>query len=141
MNWAKGKTLTNNNEIFIENSRHANEFVKKRILQDNILLYICDECGIDEWHGKKIILDLDHKNGNNRDNRLENLRFLCPNCHSFTETYKGKNINGHKKVEDDDLYNAYKKTGNIRQALFEVGLSAKGGNYFRIKRIISERET
>lgn len=52
----------------------------------------CDECGIGpEWNGSHIVLHLDHINGVNTDHRIENLRILCPNCHSQTETYCGKN--------------------------------------------------
>ena len=53
----------------------------------------CNKCKISEWQGKEIALDLHHKNGNGTDNRLENLTFLCPNCHSQTKTYRGKNKN------------------------------------------------
>jgi len=52
----------------------------------------CVECGIgNEYNGKPITLELDHINGDNLDNKLENLRILCPNCHSQTPTYKSKN--------------------------------------------------
>jgi hypothetical protein len=51
----------------------------------------CAECGITEWNGKAIILELEHKDGNSDNNTPENLCFLCPNCHSQTSTYKGKN--------------------------------------------------
>jgi 5-methylcytosine-specific restriction endonuclease McrA len=65
--------------------------VRKRIIKENLLPYKCNECRISEWKGKKLSLHLDHINGVNGDNRIENLRFLCPNCHSLTETYTGKN--------------------------------------------------
>lgn len=145
MNWAKGKTFTPNTEIFTENSYYSNEMVKQRIVKDDLLKYCCSKCGIDSWQGETIVLDLDHINGNNTDNMLENLRFLCPNCHSQTCTYKGRNKNtGKPKVSDEELLTAYKNCSNIRQALIEVGLAAKGGNYERLKRLIAgvvERDT
>lgn len=65
--------------------------LKKRLLSENILKNECSECGISEWMGKPISLQLDHINGNKRDHSLINLRILCPNCHSQTDTYTGKN--------------------------------------------------
>jgi hypothetical protein len=51
----------------------------------------CSVCGINEWNNKKINLDLEHKDGNSDNNKPENLCLICPNCHSQTDTYKGKN--------------------------------------------------
>jgi len=53
--------------------------------------YSCEVCGISEWMGKPILLELDHIDGNSDNNHRENLRLICPNCHSQTETYKGAN--------------------------------------------------
>lgn len=139
--WNKGKSLTTNEEIFTENSRYSNELVKQRIVKDNLLEYRCSKCGIDSWQGETIVLDLDHINGDNTDNRLGNLRYLCPNCHSQTDTYKGRNKNsGKQKVSDSELLTAYKKCRTIRQTLLELGLAAKGGNYERLKRLIASVE-
>lgn len=51
----------------------------------------CWECGITEWNGKEIVLELEHIDGNSSNNHEDNLSLLCPNCHSQTDTYKGKN--------------------------------------------------
>lgn len=53
--------------------------------------YKCECCGINEWNGKRITLQLHHKNGNHKDNSLENLEILCPNCHTQTDNYGSKN--------------------------------------------------
>ena len=64
---------------------------KNTVALDYDFIYKCHICGIDEWNDKAIVLQLDHINGVKRDNRIENLRFLCPNCHSQTDTFAGKN--------------------------------------------------
>ncbi len=52
----------------------------------------CQVCGISEWNGKSIVLEIDHIDGNYENNKPENLRFICPNCHSQTDTYKARNM-------------------------------------------------
>lgn len=69
----------------------ARRTVRKRLLEEGILRHECYECGITHWFGKALTLQLDHINGINDDNRIENLRMLCPNCHSQTDTFSGKN--------------------------------------------------
>jgi hypothetical protein len=66
--------------------------LKKRLVREGVLAYECKVCGISEWKGSKLSLELDHIDGNSRDHRLENLRLLCPNCHSQTPTFRGRNI-------------------------------------------------
>jgi len=85
------KTRKKNTEVFIENSTYPRQNLKRRIINEKLIPYICNKChnnGI--WENQKLSLHLDHINGINNDNRIENLRFLCPNCHSQTETYGGK---------------------------------------------------
>lgn len=66
--------------------------LKKRLLKLGLLVPICKECGIGTtWNNRPLVLHMDHINGNKTDNRLENLQMLCPNCHSQTTTYAGKN--------------------------------------------------
>lgn len=86
------------NEILVKDSPYGNiDRLKKRILKEKLLEYKCDKCGnIGEWQGKGLVLQLEHKNGMHNDHRLENLCFLCPNCHSQTVTYSGKNMGRYK---------------------------------------------
>jgi HNH endonuclease len=72
--------------------------IKVRLLEAGILKNVCDECGISEWRGKRISIQIDHINGIPDDHRLENLRMLCPNCHSQTETFAAKNILRKKRT-------------------------------------------
>lgn len=73
--------------------QHGNRSaIKRRLLQDGILKNQCSRCGITEWRGNPISIQLDHINGINDDYRLENLRMLCPNCHILTETYGARNV-------------------------------------------------
>ncbi len=66
--------------------------LKNRLIQCGLKINQCEECGISEWNDKPIAIELDHINGNSRDHRIENLRMLCPNCHSQTDTFRAKNI-------------------------------------------------
>jgi hypothetical protein len=72
--------------MFVKDSTIGNKCVKRRIVQENLLPPKCAICSGSTWFGRVIPLELDHVNGDNRDNRLTNLRLLCPNCHSLTPT-------------------------------------------------------
>lgn len=65
--------------------------LKNKLLKEGIKEYKCESCGNTEWLGKPIKLELHHINGDNTDNRIENLQFLCPNCHAYTDNFGGKN--------------------------------------------------
>ena len=75
-------------EVMVKKSSYSRQHLKRRLIKNNIIKYKCAECGLkDNWQGKPITLVLDHINGVNDDHRLENLRFLCPNCNSQQKTF------------------------------------------------------
>lgn len=80
-------------EILVENSSYTwTGRLKARLLREGLLVNRCYACGMGPvWQGKPLVMILDHKNGNNTDNRLENLWLLCPNCNSQQPTFAGKN--------------------------------------------------
>jgi Zn finger protein HypA/HybF involved in hydrogenase expression len=93
-NHNKGRTLPPRRDLkeyLIENSQCSSNNLRKRLIREGVKESKCECCGIAQWNGKSAPLELDHINGINTDNRLENLRILCPNCHAQTDTYRGKN--------------------------------------------------
>lgn len=93
-----------NEEIFKENSEYSTmNGIKNKLINQFGWKYECSNCKLSEWMNHKIPIEIDHINGNHTDNRIENLRFLCPNCHALTDTYKGKNIKNkeHSKEKYD----------------------------------------
>lgn len=74
-------------------------WVKRRLLDEGLLKDRCYECGITHWHGQKLALHLDHVNGGGLDHRIENLRMLCPNCHSQTDTFGWRNADVGSAIE------------------------------------------
>ena len=83
--------------LLTSKSRNA---IKSRLLRAGLLQNRCQACGISEWRGKPLSVHVDHINGVRDDHRLENLRMLCPNCHSQTDTYSGKNVRRRKDLQE-----------------------------------------
>lgn len=87
-------------DVFVEKSTYARHHIKERLIKSSIIPYECNICGIGPvWNEKPMPLILDHINGSNDDNRLENLRFVCSNCDSQLPTYKSRNIKSQKITE------------------------------------------
>jgi hypothetical protein len=133
----------------LELKRRNTPFVDLSYMRKRELILVeqenrCAKCGIGEWMGMTLTLEVDHKDGDNTNNNRGNLEALCPNCHSLTPTWRGRNRsgkNGVTNVTDGDLIIALCETDNIRQALLKVGLAAKGNNYDRVKTIINNIDT
>jgi hypothetical protein len=87
----KGSYISNLDSVLIKGSGYNKGTLKRRLIKEQLLPYACAVCQISDWQGKHLSLQLDHINGVNNDDRLENLRLLCPNCHSQTATYSGRN--------------------------------------------------
>lgn len=97
------------NRLNLHKEKKAKEYLKKnsyiklttlrdKLVREGIKEYKCEKCGISEWNGEQISLQIHHINGDNTDNRIENIMFLCPNCHSQTDSFCGKkNIKNEKK--------------------------------------------
>jgi 5-methylcytosine-specific restriction endonuclease McrA len=75
----------------LSGSKRSRPHLKARLIRARLLQNRCQACGLDSWLGQPLNMHLDHINGVKNDNRLENLRMLCPNCHSQTPTYGGRN--------------------------------------------------
>ena len=110
------------------------DYKRRRVIieQDNK----CVSCNLSNWLDNPITLEVDHIDGNTQNNDRLNLRALCPNCHSLTNTFRGRNNIRGKFPSSVDFYKIYNEVGNIRQTLLHFKLAPKGGNYSKAKQLI-----
>ena len=80
------------NYLVVGRPRISSSRLRERLIESGLLAARCERCALAWWLDGRIPLELDHVNGDRMDNRLENLRLLCPNCHALTPTYRGRNI-------------------------------------------------
>lgn len=123
--FSKKKNISNNlgrgykmsfDKILVENSPYTNTTsLKVKLLEAELIKEECDICKcLPLWNNKRLVLHLDHRNGINNDNRRENLRLLCPNCHSQTDTYCNKKL-GLKVSEKVKILNNSLKEAKINE--------------------------
>lgn len=144
--WSKGKTSISDSRIgskykdsiFIENSKATRAYVKSLVMKEGFIEYKCEECGLgSNWMNKNLNLHLDHKNGVRNDNRISNLRFLCPNCHSQTESYCSK-INRAITVETYDIEyikSVFNECSSVTECLNRLSLKDTKSNRDKLKLI------
>lgn len=121
-----------------EKSIHSSK-LKQHLYDAGIKDKSCEICGLQTWLDKPLSLHLHHIDGDNKNNTLQNLQVLCPNCHSQTSNYSGKKkLKPKIKVTDEVVIDAIKSSYTKRQALLKVGLTGYGGSYTRINKVIEK---
>jgi hypothetical protein len=97
--------------------------LKKRLIRAGLLDAVCSSCGLTEWLGKSIPLELDHIDGDNENNGIENLRIVCPNCHALTPTYRGKNTKYAHIPPLREIRDGIERAGGLAQYAAQLGIS------------------
>lgn len=109
---------------------------KRRVIEEQ--QNKCNHCGISEWNGQPIVLEFEHKDGDRKNNSRDNVECICPNCHSQTKTWRGRNNRKKMEINDEILLEALKKYSTPSEALRSLGLADKGGNFKRVRRLLGK---
>lgn len=131
---AWNKNMSKYEDSLTDFGTHNWTAIKEKLFQERE--YRCECCGLNEWNGKEIKLQVHHIDGNHNNNVRNNLMILCPNCHSQTEnwTYK-KNKNN---VTDEEFLEVLQNTANICQACRILGLTPNQNNYKRARKLLKD---
>ena len=102
--------------------------------------FCCNKCKLDTWLGQPIALELEHIDGNKKNNLRSNLEGLCPNCHAQTSTYKNKNCTNNGKIlyTDEQIIDALSNNCSGYAAIKSLGMNPHGGHYVRIRKLIKK---
>lgn len=121
-------------EILIADSPYrASSKLKERLIKEGLKECKCEKCGLTEWQGNIIPLELHHVNGDNTDNRIENLQILCPNCHATTDFYRGRNTKSALSEKREVEFRKFKEAltdnadGNLEPSLIKEGAETRHG--------------
>jgi len=135
-----GHTAKSLEEVLIVGSTYNRINLKRRLLKEGLLRNECYECKQPPvWNNKPLVLQLDHINGINNDNRLENLRFLCPNCHTQTETFCGKRNDRKNRLKKEPrprkVYykNKCQKCDNLKTTTSKLCRTCSNSNRFTVQ--------
>ena len=107
--------------------------IKKHLLEERE--HKCECCQQTEWLGKEIPLQVHHIDGDRKNNTRKNLMLLCPNCHSITENWCGKN---KTNVTDEEIINASKISKTIGEICARVGWNPDANHYAKIRKVLSK---
>ena len=138
----KRRRIIESFESVVQDSEVKFEQLSKLLKRRSVLIdqeYRCNRCGNGEWFGQPLPLELEHKDGDRTNDARENLECLCPNCHSLTVTWRGRNRSNKDSVTDDQIAESVMANGNIHKALLSLGMAPKGKNYSRFNRVVAER--
>lgn len=130
--WNKGMSKYENS--LTDFGTHHWQTIKEILFQERD--YRCECCGITDWNGKEIKLQVHHIDGNHNNNIRSNLMILCPNCHSQTENWTYKKNKSH--ISDEDFLEALENTANICQACRVLGITPNQNNYKRARKLIEK---